>query len=56
VSDPLVAIPGFGGATELGDGRVSLILDTAALLRVAHEQREFSATPAAASRATSPVT
>jgi len=39
VNDPLVAVPGVGGATELGDGRVSLILDTAALLRVAHEQR-----------------
>jgi two-component system chemotaxis sensor kinase CheA len=40
VTDPLVAVPGVSGATELGDGRVSLILDTAALLRMALEQRE----------------
>ena len=40
VNDPLVTVPGIGGATELGDGRVSLILDTGALLRVAQEQRE----------------
>ena len=39
VADPLVAVPGIGGATELGDGRVTLILDAAALLRVAHERR-----------------
>ena len=39
VTDPLVAVPGIGGATELGDGRVTLILDAAALLRVAHERR-----------------
>ena len=35
VPDPLVAVPGVAGATELGDGQVSLILDTAALLRMA---------------------
>ena len=40
VTDPLVAVPGVAGATELADGRVSLILDAAALLRLAHEQRE----------------
>jgi len=40
VSDPLVSVPGVAGATELGDGRVSLILDAAALLRLAHERRE----------------
>jgi two-component system chemotaxis sensor kinase CheA len=40
VPDPLVAVPGVAGATELADGRVSLILDAAALLRLAHEQRE----------------
>ena len=40
VVDPLVAVPGVSGATELGDGRVSLILDSAALLRLAHEQHE----------------
>ena len=40
VADPLVAVPGIGGATELGDGRVTLILDAAALLRLAHDRRE----------------
>ena len=40
VPDPLVSVPGVAGATELGDGRVSLILDAAALLRLAHERRE----------------
>jgi two-component system chemotaxis sensor kinase CheA len=40
VVDPLVNVPGVAGATELGDGRVSLILDAAALPRLAHEQRE----------------
>ena len=39
VTDPLVSVPGVSGATELGDGRVCLILDTAALLRLAHERR-----------------
>ena len=39
VADPLVAVPGIGGATELGDGRVTLILDAAAVLRVAQERR-----------------
>jgi two-component system chemotaxis sensor kinase CheA len=40
VADPLVSVPGVAGATELGDGRVSLILDAAALLRLAHDRRE----------------
>jgi two-component system chemotaxis sensor kinase CheA len=40
VADPLVSVPGVAGATELGDGRVSLILDAAALMRLAHERRE----------------
>ncbi|HKX31173.1 MAG TPA: chemotaxis protein CheA [Blastocatellia bacterium] len=31
--DPLVQAPGIGGATELGDGRVVLILDAAGLIR-----------------------
>ncbi|HPC85514.1 MAG TPA: chemotaxis protein CheA [Smithellaceae bacterium] len=30
-TDPLLAVPGVAGATELGDGRVVLILDTAKL-------------------------
>jgi two-component system chemotaxis sensor kinase CheA len=40
VADPLVALPGIAGATELGDGRVSLILDTAVLVRMGQEQRD----------------
>lgn len=40
VTDPLVTVPGVSGATELGDGRVSLILDAAAILRLAQEQQE----------------
>ena len=32
--DPLVQVPGIAGASELGDGRVILILDVAALARV----------------------
>lgn len=35
LSDPLVRSPGIAGATELSDGRAILILDTAALLRLA---------------------
>lgn len=34
LTDPLVQVIGIAGATELGDGRVVLILDTAALLQV----------------------
>jgi chemotaxis protein histidine kinase CheA len=33
-------MPGVAGATDLGSGRVSLILDTAALLRMAEDQRD----------------
>jgi chemotaxis protein histidine kinase CheA len=32
VSDPLVNLPGIFGATDLGDGRAVLILDTLTLL------------------------
>ena len=42
VSDPLVAVPGIAGATELADGRISLILDVASLIRRARD----AATPA----------
>jgi len=34
LSDPLVQVPGVSGATELGDGRVVLILDANALARM----------------------
>jgi two-component system chemotaxis sensor kinase CheA len=54
VPDPLVAVPGVAGATELGDGRVSLILDAAALQRLAHEQREQRPRRAAAHAAVAP--
>ena len=42
LTDPLVRVPGITGATELGDGRVVLILDTLALSRAArkHSQGE----------------
>ena len=43
VADPLVAMPGVAGATDLGNGRVSLILDTPALLRLAEEERDARA-------------
>ncbi|HET9426297.1 MAG TPA: chemotaxis protein CheA [Gemmatimonadaceae bacterium] len=46
VVDPLIAVPGVAGATELADGRVSLILDTGALVRRTRERRRVSyATP-----------
>ena len=44
VSDPLVAVPGIAGATELADGRISLIIDVASLIRRA---REVGASPGA---------
>jgi two-component system chemotaxis sensor kinase CheA len=33
ISDPLIRVDGVSGATELGDGRVVLILDVGALSR-----------------------
>jgi two-component system, chemotaxis family, sensor kinase CheA len=33
INDPLAQVPGISGATELGDGRVVLILDVAAIMR-----------------------
>jgi two-component system chemotaxis sensor kinase CheA len=33
INDPLIQVPGIAGATELGDGRVVLILDVAALVK-----------------------
>ena len=35
IADPLIRVDGVSGATDLGDGRVVLILDTAALARMA---------------------
>lgn len=42
VTDPLVAVPGIAGATELADGRISLIIDVASLVRRA---RDAAASP-----------
>jgi two-component system chemotaxis sensor kinase CheA len=39
LADPLVQVPGLSGATELGDGRPVLILDTAGLVRHARTRR-----------------
>jgi Chemotaxis protein histidine kinase and related kinases len=39
INDPLLAIPGLVGATELGDGVPILILDPAALARASHTNR-----------------
>lgn len=36
LTDPLVQVIGIAGATELGDGRVVLIIDTLALTRIAN--------------------
>lgn len=40
VNDPLIAVPGISGATELADGRVSLILDAAMLVRDTRQRGE----------------
>lgn len=38
ITDPLIRVDGISGATELGDGRVVLILDVAALSRSRRQQ------------------
>jgi two-component system chemotaxis sensor kinase CheA len=38
ISDPLVRVDGISGATDLGDGRVVLILDPAALARLTRQR------------------
>ena len=45
LADPLVQVPGVAGATELGDGRAVLILDTAGLARLARTRRRPADTP-----------
>jgi two-component system chemotaxis sensor kinase CheA len=40
-TDPLIRIAGIAGATELGDGRVVLILDLPALAHAARKTRGF---------------
>jgi two-component system chemotaxis sensor kinase CheA len=37
IIDPMIHVPGIAGATELGDGRIVLILDPAALGRAARD-------------------
>lgn len=39
VSDPLLKVPGISGATELGDGRAVLILDSASLTQQARARK-----------------
>jgi two-component system chemotaxis sensor kinase CheA len=38
LADPLVQVRGLAGATELGDGRVVLILDVAAIIQSMRER------------------
>lgn len=42
ITDPLIQVPGIGGATELGDGRPILILDPAVILRLARRRKDAS--------------
>jgi two-component system chemotaxis sensor kinase CheA len=42
LTDPLVHVPGISGATELGDGRVVLIVDAAGLARLAQKPERRS--------------
>jgi two-component system chemotaxis sensor kinase CheA len=39
INDPLLKVPAISGATELGDGRAVLILDSVALVRSANDQK-----------------
>jgi two-component system, chemotaxis family, sensor kinase CheA len=45
--DPLIHVPGVSGATELGDGRPILILDTAALVAARRPPPAAAVSPAA---------
>jgi two-component system chemotaxis sensor kinase CheA len=38
VSDPLVRVDGIAGATDLGDGRVVLILDPMSIARLSRQR------------------
>jgi two-component system chemotaxis sensor kinase CheA len=44
ISDPLIRVDGVSGATELGDGRVVLILDVAALSRTRRKHPRVAVT------------
>lgn len=56
LTDPLTAVPGVAGATELADGRVSLILDAAALVRRSTEGGTADRRPPQASLRVPPIT
>ena len=40
ITDPLIQVPGISGATELGDGKLILIIDAHALIKHAVQQRQ----------------
>ena len=46
VNDPLLKVPAISGATELGDGRAVLMLDTNGLIQTARQKRERHGQPA----------
>jgi two-component system chemotaxis sensor kinase CheA len=43
LNDPLLQVPGFSGAAELGDGSLVLILDPAALIALSQEKKRLMA-------------
>ena len=45
LTDPLVQVIGIAGATELGDGRVVLIIDTLALTRISNSTVKIKRSP-----------
>lgn len=49
LTDPLVSVPGIAAATELGDGRVCLIVDAAELVQLGQRVREGAAVAGGAS-------
>lgn len=44
LNDPLVQVPGVSGATELGDGKAILILDTPSLIKAVTMRKNITAT------------
>jgi two-component system chemotaxis sensor kinase CheA len=42
IVDPLVRVDGISGATDLGDGRVVLILDPASLVRLTRQRASLT--------------
>jgi two-component system, chemotaxis family, sensor kinase CheA len=43
IADPLIRVDGVSGATDLGNGRAVLILDTTAIARLARNGRTSTA-------------